>query len=180
MFYSIYFHRNKINNKVYIGQTCRKPERRWNNGKNYVGSPHFYSAIQKYGWDNFEHIIFATELTQDEANLMEKRLIALYDTTNPAYGYNIVLGGRNAPKSEEQRRKMSEVKKGKPQSEGCRKAHLKPISQYTKSGDFVRHYQSIKEAAEITGICRAGIGRSANGGCSAGGFDWRFEQERDV
>lgn len=27
--FTIYMHRNKINNKVYIGQTCQAPEKRW-------------------------------------------------------------------------------------------------------------------------------------------------------
>lgn len=27
--YCIYIHINKINNKVYIGQTCQEPEKRW-------------------------------------------------------------------------------------------------------------------------------------------------------
>ena len=54
---TIYLHRNKINNKVYIGQTIQSPEERWKNGNGYKGCYYFYNAIQKYGWDNFEHII---------------------------------------------------------------------------------------------------------------------------
>ena len=33
--YIIYKHINKINGKIYIGQTCQKPEYRWNHGKGY-------------------------------------------------------------------------------------------------------------------------------------------------
>lgn len=48
--YTVYQHKNKINNKVYIGITKQIPEKRWGiNGYNYKTSPHFYSAIQKYG-----------------------------------------------------------------------------------------------------------------------------------
>ena len=51
--YTVYQHKNKINGKRYFGITSRKPEERWGyNGRNYKSSPHFYSAIQKYGWDN--------------------------------------------------------------------------------------------------------------------------------
>lgn len=45
------------NGKVYIGQTSLNPESRWQKGRHYKGSPYFYNAILKYGWDNIEHII---------------------------------------------------------------------------------------------------------------------------
>lgn len=42
----IYKHTNLINNKIYIGQTCQKPEYRWGSeGQGYKNSPHFYAAI---------------------------------------------------------------------------------------------------------------------------------------
>lgn len=38
----IYKHTNKINNKIYIGQTSQIPERRWReNGSGYKDSPKF-------------------------------------------------------------------------------------------------------------------------------------------
>ena len=66
--YTIYIHKNKINNKVYIGQTSQNPKKRWDNGRGYQSSPKFYNAILKYGWDNFEHIILYTNLTLEQAN----------------------------------------------------------------------------------------------------------------
>ena len=67
--YTIYMHKNKINGKVYIGITSQIPTQRWGvNGKNYRSSPHFYSAIQKYGWDNFEHNILLESLPRKDKN----------------------------------------------------------------------------------------------------------------
>ena len=71
----IYCHRNIINNKRYIGQTCQKPEKRWNNGLGYKTCPRFYSAILCYGWDNFEHIILEKCYSIEEANEREKYYI---------------------------------------------------------------------------------------------------------
>ena len=41
--YVVYMHKNKINGKVYIGQTCNI-QKRWL-PSSYIGSPHFYHAI---------------------------------------------------------------------------------------------------------------------------------------
>ena len=72
MIFTIYMHRNKINKKIYIGQTCQNPQNRWKNGHGYKTCTYFNSAIQKYGWENFEHIILEQkEMTQKEANQRE-------------------------------------------------------------------------------------------------------------
>ena len=89
----IYCHINKINNKKYIGQTCQKPKKRWNYGRGYINCPRFYSAIQHYGWDNFEHLILESGLTFEEADIKEKYYISLYQTQNPEKGYNMTSGG---------------------------------------------------------------------------------------
>lgn len=106
----VYMHTNKINNKVYVGQTCSRPERRWGkDGSGYKECPLFWRAIQKYGWDNFEHIIFDSNLTKMEANKIEILLIALYNTTDPNKGYNLTLGGEGTRPTEEVRQKMRDV-----------------------------------------------------------------------
>lgn len=96
--YLIYKHTCKENGKSYIGQTKRNPKRRWKRGYGYRGM-FFYKAIEKYGWDGFDHIILEENIpTQEEANEKEKYYISLYDTINN--GYNISIGGGNFYKND--------------------------------------------------------------------------------
>lgn len=103
----VYKHTNKINGKVYIGQTCQNPEDRWQNGEGYKTCPRFYNAIQKYGWDNFVHEILYKNLTLDEANKKEIDLIKEFQSTNDKFGYNIQDGGKNSKMSEETKAKIT-------------------------------------------------------------------------
>lgn len=112
--YCVYKHTNKINGKIYIGQTCQKPEKRWNNGEGYKDCTYFYSAIQTYGWDNFDHEILFEGLTLEEANVKEKELIAKYTSNNKEYGYNLMDGGFNSSPNEVTKKRMSEAHIGKP------------------------------------------------------------------
>lgn len=92
MNYVVYKHTSP-SGKVYIGITCKKPEHRWNDGKGYSYNAHFWNAIQKYGWDNFEHEILFSGLPIEEAKQKEIELIAKYDSTNKSKGYNMTPGG---------------------------------------------------------------------------------------
>ena len=105
-------HSNKINNKKYIGITHQKPERRWRNGKGYQCG-YFKNAIEKYGWDNFEHIILCDSLTFNDAKQKEKYYISLYNTKFPN-GYNLTDGGEgtvNWIPSKEFRERQSIIQK---------------------------------------------------------------------
>lgn len=95
--YCIYLHRNLINGKVYIGQTKfgDNPNKRWQGGEGYKRQINFYEDISKYGWDNFDHIILASNLTLERANALEIKFIEDYQSTDPQYGYNIMSGGGN-------------------------------------------------------------------------------------
>lgn len=81
------------NDKKYVGITGRRPTQRWANGKGYVKNTYLSKAIQKYGWNNFKHMIVADHLTKEEACELEKMLIASYRTTDPRYGFNNSIGG---------------------------------------------------------------------------------------
>lgn len=90
MFY-IYMHISP-SGKKYIGQTCQKLNRRWRNGIGYKKNPYFWRAIEKHGWDSFEHkIVFQCE-SLEQANRMEEWLIACHRSNDPKYGYNISAG----------------------------------------------------------------------------------------
>lgn len=91
--YTVYEHKNKINNKRYIGITKQNPKNRWDNGNGYKEQTYFYRAIRKYGWDNFEHNILNTGISQEDAVELEKNYIKEYNTNNPKMGYNISSGG---------------------------------------------------------------------------------------
>lgn len=109
--YCVYKHTSP-SGKVYIGITGAKPEARWREGRGYSRNGHFFSAIEKYGWDNFSHEILATNLTKDEACAMEQTLVASHRSNEPAYGYNRTSGGDYTTLSPEARRKMSEARTG--------------------------------------------------------------------
>lgn len=109
----IYKYRNKINNKVYIGQTCQTlEERAGKNGYRYNHCLHFYSAICKYGWENFEPEILEYIENQDIADDRETFYIKYYNSID--FGYNIDKGGHiEKRRSEETKKKISESLKSK-------------------------------------------------------------------
>ena len=119
--YTLYMHVTP-SKKRYIGITSQKVERRWNNGKGYIKNVHFYRAIIKYGWDNIEHVIIATNLEKDVAKQMEIELIGKYNTTNVEQGYNITRGGDTRVCTETTREKLSKSLTGKPKSEHMKRA----------------------------------------------------------
>lgn len=111
--YCVYIHKNKHNNKQYVGQTCQIPEKRWANGLGYKKSRTFFNAIVKYGWDSFDHIIVATDLTKEEADNLEILLIKTLKTQDPMFGYNVANGGSKGALTEEIKAKISHELKGK-------------------------------------------------------------------
>lgn len=92
--YCLYIHTNKSNGKRYVGITHQDPLRRWDKGRGYgEDQPRFYNAIQKYGWDGFEHEIRLTNLSKEEAFEREKFYISLFRSYDDRFGYNMSVGG---------------------------------------------------------------------------------------
>ena len=153
--FTVYVHISPTN-KLYFGITSRKVTVRWKDGNGYGGCPHFYNAIQKYGWDNFKHIILLENLTKEVACECEKYLINKYNTTNPEYGYNISFGGdivqlgiKRTPEQIERMRetsrnvdhtnavlKMAEANRGKKRSQEVRNEISKSISEWHKNPEI--------------------------------------------
>lgn len=86
MSFIVYKHTSP-SNKVYIGITKLNLIKRW---KGYINNTYFFRAILKYGWNNFQHEILYSELSEKEAKQIEICLIAYYNSTDH---YNKTKGG---------------------------------------------------------------------------------------
>jgi group I intron endonuclease len=114
--WTVYMHQNKTNGKRYIGITSKSPEKRWGNGGiGYKKHTRFWNAIQKYGWNNFDHVILFNNIEHKLACDIEKQLIREFKTKDPQCGYNLTDGGEGVTgfsPSEETRKKLSEKLQG--------------------------------------------------------------------
>lgn len=152
--WQVYIHINKINNKKYVGITSEKnPNKRWKNGLGYKRQI-FYKAIQKYGWNNFQHKILFINLTEQQAKQKEIELIALYNTNNSLYGYNQTAGGDAVPeKTNELKLKISNSLKKYYQTDKGKKERVKLSKQQKEY--YLTHknpFKSKKHSAETRKI----------------------------
>lgn len=138
---------NKVNGKVYIGQTRGTLRNRWNSHCRNKKLSLITRAIEKYGRENFTIEEIDRAETREELNTKESRWIKELDSSNKEIGYNIMPGGdsntthseetkviisRKAREiSDETRKKMSDAKKGKKQSPELIEARIAPRRGYT-------------------------------------------------
>lgn len=151
--YTIYMH-TCPNGKKYIGLTSKENlQDRFRSGHGYKNNTDFNNAIIEFGWRNISHEVLASGLTSDEAEKIERDMIALYKSNDPEYGYNSYNGGLKGMKAgkqtiarmktaqskehnpmfgrtqtEETRRKISVAKKGKKLSDECKKKLSRALS----------------------------------------------------
>ena len=119
----IYKFTNKINGKIYIGQTVDE-KRRLSEHKRCSkkkGNPSFHKAIEKYGWDNFEYKILFKGHCNNEQDLINtlnfKEIISIkyFDSYNKKKSYNLTFGGGGQlgfKLTEETKQKISDSRKG--------------------------------------------------------------------
>lgn len=103
----IYKYTNKINGKVYIGQT-NNLQKRFNGHKSEAFNPKskgynlpFHCAIRKYGIKNFIYEVLEEiedEESQDFINDREIFFIDFYHSLTTENGYNLTVGGDGHPK----------------------------------------------------------------------------------
>lgn len=136
----VYCHTLKQDGRKYIGITSQEPNARWRNGDGYKGSTHFKHAIDKYGWDAFEHSILQICETREEAYEYEKKYIKEYNTTDENFGFNLQSGGIDPQQH------WSSIEKTASRQRGRK-----------RTGDQLKRYQ---EHARAIGKARTGIPRS--------------------
>lgn len=154
MAWSVYKH-TFPNGKVYIGITRLHGETRWAEGFGYENQ-YVFKPIVKYGWNNIQHEILFTDLTEKQALQMEKDLIGKYDSSNIEKGYN--------------------VSKGHCVSE--RMILKRKIFQIDLNTDeIINSYDTLTEANEKTGIPIMHISAAYRGmKPEAGGYRWKKEK----
>lgn len=108
----IYKVTNKINGKVYIGQTIQPLSERWRK-HSYSKKMLMARVINKYGKENFTIEQIDSAASRDELDLKEQYWINFYDSMNHDKGYNLTSGGGHCEVSETSKKKRSEALKGR-------------------------------------------------------------------
>jgi group I intron endonuclease len=160
------------NQKNYIGQS-KNPSARWRDHRNASAKDNppqiIHRSIKKHGNENFEFEVIASGTLpctcepgksgpcQDDANEMETLLVQLWEShISTGKGYNVTLGGQNAPKTEEWKAQMSKIFKGRPMSEEQKakiSATLKgrPLTEETKKKmSEVRQNMPLEQRQKIS------------------------------
>lgn len=161
--FCVYMHTNKVNSKRYIGITNQRPLYRWRTDGSGYKHQIFGRAINKYGWENFDHELLAVDVSKEEACELEQKYIQEYQTTNPKYGYNISKGGDSGTAGV--------------YNKGC----SRPIYQYDLEGNYINEWPSMDEVERQLGIVASNIGACSTGKThSSGGFQWSRKKVANI
>ncbi len=179
--YIVYIYTNKYNNKKYVGMTNQSlKSRRGNNMfSDYRNCTEFYNAIQKYGAEAFNGEVVAEFFRLEEAEVMEKKLIAELRTQEEAFGYNLRSGGRDGKHSDKTKERIGRANKGmiisEEHKEQISKANsLKVVCVENKDG-FVILYDSVRFASKRVGVHPSTISKACKGvNKTAGGYEWCY------
>jgi group I intron endonuclease len=105
----VYVVENRINKKIYVGQTVLPFKRRFSHHVCMKNSL-LGKAINKYGIGNF--VISLNEVPEWMMDNLERNLIVIYDSVSPC-GYNLDSGGNlNKHHCDSTKRKLSDINRG--------------------------------------------------------------------
>lgn len=146
--------------RCYVGQTIN-PDDRWSyDGIKYKKCPKFYEAVEKIGWDNFEHEILQTCTTREEALILETAWIDYYNSAEE--GFNIIKGSPNWRHyyeellEREQALALCCLRK-------CRKSYRSVVQIDKETNLTLEYYPSLSAAAQETGEYIGTIKACCNG-----------------
>lgn len=165
--YTVYKH-IAPNGMSYIGVTDREPAKRYGeNGEGYRNNELFYADIQKFGWDNFTHLVLYEHKSEKYA-YMKEFLLTYQENTVWPNGYNLQGGGkRGYRRSQYVREKISA-------------ANRKPIKQIDPlTGEVLAIWPGVRQVAKELGINAGHISEATRHKRrhTAGGFSWEYVEE---
>lgn len=172
----IYLIRNKINDKLYVGQTIGSIRQRWAVHSNPKNKNIISKAVQKYGKHNFEISAVETisadnkEMLFDKLNMLEKSYIQAWNCIAP-FGYNILLGGKNSSRPASVCAKISKSLKGRDSQKTQlgkkfsqeHKDRMSRSSKWSKPVICIENqqiYSSVTNAAKSLNIPRTSLSQS--------------------
>ncbi len=199
----IYKITNKINGKVYIGQSLCIENRIKEHIRN-INYPDrknaIYSAFRKYGIENFSFDVIE-ECKEEDLDNREKYWIKYYDSYNN--GYNLTLGGENGRKYDYdyivEQYKIYKTTEKTAEAIGCHyhtvsnALKAQNITPYAKSSGLPRkikqidpvtlkvvaEYEKIKDGAEAVGVSDCAISNVLRGlKKAAGGYIWKYSEDK--
>ena len=154
----IYKITNKINGKVYIGQSIRPVEYRFhrhiNDAMHNILDTHFARAIRKYGPDQWQLEVIDCATTQDELNQKEKYWIRYYNSVEEGYNETDAIskcgGNTYQSKTEEE---MEVIKDKIRQTKlGAKNPMARRIRRINIMTGEVRIFDTIISCAQACGI----------------------------
>lgn len=96
----VYIITNKINGKIYVGQTIQSIRIRFIQHYHQKRCHRLYEAMHIYGIDNFDIKILLDKIKREELDFYENYYIDQLDSTNPNIGYNIKKHGKQGIKKD--------------------------------------------------------------------------------
>lgn len=109
---------NLRNQKVYLGKT-RDVRQRWREHTSKAhqdrrkGLSPLYSALRKYGIENFHIEVLSSHDTDQEAYEAEVEAIRIHKSNQRRYGYNLTSGGEGVTPTPEWKARLSEKAKAR-------------------------------------------------------------------
>lgn len=195
----IYKITNKIDNKIYIGQTIRDIYLRWKeHKKKRTNCKYLKAAFEKHGLENFDFKLICISF-DNNLNELETYYIKKYNSLVPN-GYNLRNGGNNGKLNEETKQKISEsLKKNKTrhseqtmqlikskltgqkrtleQTLNNSKAKLngKTIDQFDLNNNFIKNFESFNEIANTLNLSKPAIMECCRGKSKTSfGYIWKY------
>ena len=194
----IYKITNKINNKVYIGQTTNKRgfKGRYHIGKNSISliegvykyhltiknsgkkyNVHLFNSIEKYGYNSFEVCEFLdVAFSKKELDIKERSYISIYKSINQEFGYNNQEGGSYGKNSNESinKSKKTMIETGKTRS----------VYQLSFPDlKIIKEFPCISDASNQLKLSRSHIKNVLSPKCNnltAGGYAWSYTNEQNL
>jgi group I intron endonuclease len=154
----IYQIKNKVNGKIYIGSSVNI-DKRWKYHRYYLNKNEHHNVLLQRSWNLYGESNFEFEIIEqfdDPALLLEREqhYLDTLQTTKPENGYNLCPNAnsmRGYKYSEEQKQKMSELRKGQGNQHYGKKHSeetKKKIGQINSTK--VRTEETKRKLAEIT------------------------------